>query len=197
MAPTRKATHAGSWYTKSGAKLDEELTGWVSAVKSTPELPLEFPVKGCKAIIAPHAGYSYSGATAAWAYKSVDVSAIERVFILGPSHHAYMDGCALSTCTEYATPLGSLVLDREAIKELAATGKFLEMDLQTDEDEHSVEMHLPYVRKIFADKQIKIVPILVGSISSSKELFFGSILAPYLASPSTLFIISSDFCWSG
>lgn len=90
----------------------------------------------------------------------------KRVFILGPSHHVYLDGCALSKCTEYATPLGSLPLDRPsmllflgvssesyesfaAIEELKKTGKFSEMELSTDEDEHSIEMHLPYVRKIF------------------------------------------------
>lgn len=80
-----------------------------------------------------HAGYSYSGPAAAWAYRSVDVSDMcagwsdmqrvqtadeahrsERVFILGPSHHAYLDGCALSVCTDYATPLGSLTLDRDS-----------------------------------------------------------------------------------
>ncbi|KAK4694220.1 MEMO1 family protein, partial [Phenoliferia sp. Uapishka_3] len=136
-----------------------------------------------------HAGYSYSGPAAAWAYRSVDVSAIDRVFILGPSHHAYLDGCALPTCAEYETPLGSLTLDRGTIKELADTGKFQEMDIDTDEAEHSIEMHLP--------KAIKIVPILVGSISHSSEQRFGTLLAPYLSSPSTLFIISSDFCHWG
>jgi MEMO1 family protein len=87
---------------------------------------------------------------------------------LGPSHHVYLDGCALSKCTEYATPLGALPLDRPsmllclvsssgltsfflAIEELKKTGKFSEMELGTDEDEHSIEMHLPYVRKIFEE----------------------------------------------
>jgi hypothetical protein len=90
----------------------------------------------------------------------------KRVFILGPSHNVYLNGCALSKCTEYATPLGVLPLDRSstpifsvsppvlpslfaAIDELKKTGQFSEMDLDTDEDEHSIEMHLPYVRKIF------------------------------------------------
>jgi AmmeMemoRadiSam system protein B len=89
---------------------------------------------------------------------------------LGPSHHVYLDGCALSKCTEYTTPLGALPLDRSsmlllltsityfffrshelfaAIEELKRTGKFSEMNLGTDEDEHSIEMHLPYVRKMF------------------------------------------------
>src|SRR5216683_6072268 len=81
-----------------------------------------------------HAGYSYSGQAAAWAYKSINTIGMsvhvvrvivrligptnlplqlsKRVFILGPSHHFYLPGCALSKCTEYATPLGGLPLDR-------------------------------------------------------------------------------------
>jgi len=91
-----------------------------------------------------------------------------RVFILGPSHHVYLDGCALSTCETYKTPVGDLPLDLKskvpgfavyfnaslnilptAIAELRATGEFSDMDIGTDEDEHSIELHLPYVRKIF------------------------------------------------
>ena len=92
----------------------------------------------------------------------------KRVFILGPAHHVYMDGCALSQCTEYSTPLGNLPLDEDsmwlqlyndittdhsssfsAISELRKTDMFRDMDYPTDCDEHSIEMHLPYVRKMF------------------------------------------------
>lgn len=73
----------------------------------------------------------------------------DRVFVLGPSHHAYLDGCALSQCADYATPLGNLSLDQATIAELKETGKFTDMSSGTDEDEHSIEMHLPYIRKAF------------------------------------------------
>ena len=115
-----------------------------------------------------HAGYSYSGPAAAWAYKSINTAGISRVFILGPSHHVWLDGCALSKCKEYETPIGNLPLDvdsklfrasfrsdtytknfESAVQELRQTGVFSDMDIGTDEDEHSIEMHLPYVRKIF------------------------------------------------
>ncbi|KAK7694607.1 hypothetical protein QCA50_001793 [Cerrena zonata] len=192
---TRTATHAGSWYTADGRKLDRELSQYLAAVEPSPEF--QPPIKGCKAIIAPHAGYSYSGPAAAWAYKSIDTTGIERVFVLGPSHHVYLDGCALSQCQEYATPIGNLPLDLDVIEELRQTGKFSDMSLQTDEDEHSIEMHLPYVRKIFEGKDIKIVPILVGAINKSTEEQFGAIVAPYLTQPNTMFVVSSDFCHWG
>ncbi|GAA5913411.1 hypothetical protein JCM5296_000905 [Sporobolomyces johnsonii] len=196
---TRLASHAGSWYTDDSRKLDQQLSTWLAATASPKEgEPLkEAPVKGCKAIIAPHAGYSYSGPAAAFAYKCIDVEPIKRVFVLGPSHHVYLDGCALSQCTTYSTPVGDLPLDLETIAELEKTGKFEKMVKETDEDEHSIEMHLPYIRKVFEGRDIKLVPILVGSISTASEQSFGSLLAPYLADPSTFFVISSDFCHWG
>ncbi|CAD6883883.1 unnamed protein product [Tilletia controversa] len=209
----RSASHAGSWYTDDGSKLNRSLDKWLNDVRGedVPEPSavhvegahagrdggVGMPVPGCRAIIAPHAGYSYSGPAAAWAYRCIDTSGIKRIFILGPSHHVYLDGCALSACDQYETPIGSLPLDKPILKELAATGQFSEMDLQTDEDEHSIEMHLPYIRKVFENLDITVVPILVGSISTTKEAHFGSVLAPYLKDPTNFFVVSSDFCHWG
>lgn len=190
----RAASHAGSWYTGDGRQLDRELSGWIQKVEPTDET---FPISKCKAIIAPHAGYSYSGPAAAWAYKTIDTSGINRVFVLGPSHHFYLNGCGLSSCTEYETPIGNLPLDLETIKELRATDKFAPLNLEADEDEHSLEMHLPYVRKVFEGKDIKIVPIVVGAISKEKEAEFGALIAPYLARDDTFTVVSSDFCHWG
>jgi len=67
----RGAAHAGSWYTSNAPQLTADLTGWLSLVRPRREGE-EFPVPGCKAIIAPHAGYAYSGENAAWAFKSID-----------------------------------------------------------------------------------------------------------------------------
>ncbi|KAI0348008.1 UPF0103-domain-containing protein [Trametopsis cervina] len=188
---TRRASHADSWYTGNNSELSRNLV----AVESSDEFAP--PVASCKAIIAPHAGYTYSGPAAAWAYKSIDTGNIRRVFILGPSHHVYLDGCALTGCQKYATPLGDLPIDRDTIAELAVSGKFSEMDLQTDEDEHSIEMHLPYIRKVFEGQDISVVPILVGAINKEKEELYGRILAPYLSRADTFCVVSSDFCHWG
>ncbi|GJE86071.1 MEMO1 family protein [Phanerochaete sordida] len=192
---TRRATHAGSWYPNDRETLDSELSRNLAAVQPSDEYTP--PVPKCKAIIAPHAGYSYSGPAAAWAYKAIDITGIKRVFILGPSHHVYLDGCDLSQCKTYQTPIGELPLDVDTIAELKASGKFGGMSLETDEDEHSIELHLPYVRKVFEGQDISIVPILVGAIDKSKEEAYGKILAPYLAREDTMFVISSDFCHWG
>ncbi|CAJ1973691.1 unnamed protein product [Sphenostylis stenocarpa] len=72
-----------------------------------------------------------------------------RVFLLGPSHHHYTPNCALSSATFYETPLGDLLVDLEVIEQLKATQKFEKMDIGVDEAEHSMEMHLPYLAKVF------------------------------------------------
>ncbi|KAJ2820025.1 hypothetical protein FBU31_005347 [Coemansia sp. 'formosensis'] len=204
----RKASHAGSWYTDNSEQLDSELESWLEAVPETVDTlataaaePASLPMDGVRAIIGPHAGLSYSGATAAYAYKSINTSGVKRVFILGPSHHVYLRRCALSQCTEYETPLGNMQVDRETIAELQRKGRgsWESMGLTTDEDEHSLEMHLPFIYKIFEHRidDIRLVPILVGNLSFEREQAFGALLAEYLESEENLFVVSSDFCHWG
>ncbi|KAF9327373.1 hypothetical protein BGZ91_001498 [Linnemannia elongata] len=196
----RNASHAGSWYSATGKELDRQLEGWLNKAgqeASTGQDP--FPIPGLRAIIAPHAGYSYSGPAAGFAYKTIQPELFKRVFILGPSHHVYLRGCALTKCVRYETPLGDLIIDQAINKELQKTGEFETMSRDTDEDEHSIEMHLPYVYKVFEDHidEVRIVPILVGALNKTSEQSYGKILAPYLDDPRNLFIVSSDFCHWG
>ncbi|KAF5356215.1 hypothetical protein D9756_003798 [Leucocoprinus leucothites] len=191
----RGAAHAGSWYTSNAPQLTADLLGWLGQVR--PKTGQEFPAPGCKAIIAPHAGYAYSGENAAWAYKCIDPSTTRRVFILGPSHHWGLKTCALTRCHTYDTPIGTLPVDTATVNELYAKGSFEWMTLGVDEKEHSIEMQLPYLRKVCEGKDIKIVPILVGNLEPAAELQYGELLAPYLAQEGNVFIISSDFCHWG
>ncbi|MCJ1336947.1 hypothetical protein MMC09_002225 [Bachmanniomyces sp. S44760] len=199
----RVASHAGSWYTNDGPTLSGQLSNWLHHVPEFIEGAGSVPIPNARIIIAPHAGYSYSGPAAAWAYKTLDLSKAKRVFLLGPSHHMYLSGCALSQCSHYSTPLGELTLDSATIEELHSTGKFEKLAQSADEDEHSLEMHLPYIYKAltdsFPDEAIlpKLIPILVGSTNATRECDYGAILAPYLADPSSLFVVSSDFCHWG
>merc|ERR1740139_933699 len=108
---SRRATHAGSWYSNDRAELAGELAGWLSEAQVT--------CGAARAIIAPHAGYSYSGPTAAWAYKHINRIGIRRIFLLGPSHH------------EYSSPLGPLQVDLQASDTLRQTGLFDDMTRKT------------------------------------------------------------------
>lgn len=84
---TRKASHAGSWYTDDPEELMEELNGYLEKASKT--VPEGTKLKG---MIAPHAGYAYSGPTAAWSYINIEPTNYKRVFLLGPAHHKYLDG---------------------------------------------------------------------------------------------------------
>ena len=74
----------------------------------------------------------------------------KRVFLLGPSHHLYLEKAALTKCTHYGTPLGNLPIDATTTAELHKTGQFDWMTQDVDEDEHSLEMHLPYIYKMLS-----------------------------------------------
>ncbi|CAK9146447.1 unnamed protein product [Ilex paraguariensis] len=174
----------------SAKKLAEELEGWLRACG----LSKSQDVRG---VIAPHAGYSYSGRAAAYAFANIDPTKISRVFLLGPSHHYYTPKCALSRATVYKTPIGDLPIDLEVNEELKATGKFGLMDLSVDEAEHSMEMHLPYLAKVFEGYPVKVVPILVGALNAENEAIYGQLLAKYVDDPNNFFSVSSDFCHWG
>ena len=77
------------------------------------------------------------------------------------------------------------------------SGKFELMSIDADEDEHSIEMQLPYIAKVMAGATFTIVPVMVGSLSPSSEAKYGKIFAKYLLDPSVCFVISSDFCHWG
>lgn len=80
------------------------------------------------------------------------------------------------------------------IKELKSKGNFATMSVSQDEDEHSLEMHLPYIYSTFLPTIPPLVPIMVGATNTSREKEYGRLLAPYVTNPENLFIISSDFC---
>ncbi|XP_033233160.1 protein MEMO1 [Drosophila pseudoobscura] len=187
----RRATHAGSWYTDAGSELSRQLDRWLGAA--------ELSHGPARAIIAPHAGYTYCGACSAFAYRQISPVVVKRIFILGPSHHVRLRGCALSVAKKYKTPLYDLKIDIQINAELEKTGQFSWMDMKTDEDEHSIEMHLPYIAKVMEDykDQFTIVPILVGSLNPEQEAQYGSLLSTYFMDPTNLFVISSDFCHWG
>ncbi|CAI5719087.1 unnamed protein product [Peronospora destructor] len=191
----RVSTHAGSWYSHDEHELNDELSGWLSAAENDNTQQKQPSIR---AIIGPHAGFRYSGPTAAYAYHHVlNLDRIKRVFILGPSHHFYLRGCAVSTAHEYETPLGNIIIDCQVNDKLVDSGKFATMSMDVDEDEHSIEMHLPFIYKVMNGRKFTAVPILVGNTKSKMDEEYGRILAPYLENDENLFVISSDFCHWG
>ncbi|KAL2857115.1 MEMO1 family [Aspergillus pseudoustus] len=212
----RAASHSGSWYSDDRDALTHQLDQWLAQVPGAIQGVGSLPVPGARVVIAPHAGYRYSGACAAYAYKALDLSKAKRIFVLGPSHHHYFTSLALPRLKGYYTPLSDepLPLDTElitklrsspAVKPKGSTINFEDMSRSIDEDEHSIELHLPYIHRLLQlqhpDKPTAeyppLVPILVGNTSTTTESAFGALLAPYLEDPTNAFVISSDFCHWG
>lgn len=191
MQSTRKATHAGSWYSNNKQQLQAELDRYLSQVT---EFNLQ---RKLKVLIGPHAGFSYSGPTAAWAYKNIDPNSFRTVFVLGPSHHAYFRGCYLPYSRVYQTPLGDLEVDADIVDSLRRTGIFGVLDKKAEEKEHSIEMHLPLIRKVFLGLQVKVVPVMVGDLDLELAGRYGREFQRYLGEQGNLMVVSSDFCHWG
>jgi len=188
----RRANFAGSWYEGSKDVLTNYLNLWISKTK----LSLE-KNNLLKGVVVPHAGYSFSGPTAAWSYSQINPENYDRVFLLGPCHKIYLTGCALSSCTSLETPLGNIAVDTNIIQELSKDKNFVQVKKKDEENEHSLEMQLPYIKLVFGERNFKIVPIMVGNLNESAEEYFGQIFSKYLEDERNLFVISSDFCHWG
>jgi hypothetical protein len=141
-----------------------------------------------KAIIAPHAGYIYSGPVAASAYKSLQAARgrIQRVVLLGPSHRVAFSGLAAASADYFATPLGDIPLDREAIEQILPMAQVKLLD-EAHALEHSLEVHLPFLQEILGE--FKLVPLVVGNADASEV---GEVLEKLWGGDETLIVISSD-----
>ncbi|OLP76282.1 Protein MEMO1, partial [Symbiodinium microadriaticum] len=127
----RRPTHAGSWYEDDPEILREELQQMLGAEYADGATE----DAGLCAVIAPHAGLRFSGSVAAGVYARVDVASVECIFLLGPSHHEPLEGCALpgEEVLAYRTPLGDLPLDLAVLAELRKTHEFSHLPMHVDE----------------------------------------------------------------
>ena len=198
---TRSASHAGSWYDGNGIVLKRQLQSWVQEGSSSSSS------SGVKSVIAPHAGYSFSGPTAGYGYQALMplTAQVRRIFILGPSHHKALSNCEVSGAGQLETPLGDLTVDEEVRASLLSIkgGLFARMACDVDETEHSIEMHLPYIRLVIESapdpSAVTVVPIMVGQLreQGGHAQRTAAALLPYYKDTSSIFIISSDFCHWG
>lgn len=142
-----------------------------------------------KALIVPHAGYVYSGKVAAKAYQSLRhlADSIHRVVLVGPSHRVPFRGVAISSADYFATPLGSVAVDKAAIARLADLDGVQFLDT-AHENEHSLEVQLPFLQFIL--NQFEIVPIVTGDATA--EQVASVIDSAVDNADDTLIVISSD-----
>lgn len=130
------------------------------------------------------------------------MAACRRVVVLGPSHHVHLDNCVLTRASTLETPLGSLRVDVESNAALMATGLFAWFGLEDDEEEHSIEMHLPFLHAGLAERGIdpatvSVLPIVVGDLTRKQHAEYARALVSLFRDPATVFAISTDFCHWG
>ncbi len=144
---------AGHFYPRAPDLLARQVDGFLDAGRSRVRHP------GARVIIAPHAGYPYSGSIAGTAFAVLDVASVRRVVIIGPSHYVSFDGVALPAADRIGTPLGDLALDIQCAQTLLAE-TCVHIRPEAFLREHCVEVMLPFVQRM--DHGIAVVPLVVG-----------------------------------
>lgn len=182
----RQPAVAGSFYPSGSDRLRNELAGYFEGAGG--------PKPGVQvvALLVPHAGYVYSGRTAAQGFAAVPSDAIyDNIFIIGVSHRYAFEGAAIFTSGNMITPLGTMQVSREIGEKLKSTNRwFIEKD-EAHGPEHSLEVQLPFIQYHFKNIPT-IVPILIGTRNTSVLKAIASGLQPWF-NDRNLFIISSDF----
>jgi len=183
-------TVAGSWYTDEPVALARQIDGFLDSAPDAADC-----AGVVRALIAPHAGFTYSGAVAGRGFAFLRGKRFERVVLLGPSHHASFPGAAAPSATVYCTPLGEVDLDTEAIATLGNRPGF-RIDDSPFRPEHCLEAEILFLQRALA-ADWSLLPLLIGAASSSSDAAkVADGLQPWIT-PETLVVVSSDFTHFG
>ena len=183
----RPATQANRFYTGDARELSEEVDSFLALHRGATIY------HHVAAVIVPHAGYYFSGRVAASAYMSVPADQpYKRIFLLGPSHHEWLDGASVNTEADYyATPLGNVKVDRETARSISDADSVFSYQPKAHDREHCLEVQLPFLQRRLGDVP-PIVPIIISTNDFNKLKRIAHVLKPYFTEKN-LFVISSDF----
>jgi len=182
----RQPMVAGQFYPNDAGKLQAMIDGYLQTVVVNKLAPPQ-------AIIVPHAGLEFSGATAAPAFKQLQGWEYDRVVLIGPSHQQYFRGAAVLAEDYYQTPLGQIKI-AEVNKELVDNELF---ELRSDvfDNEHALEIELPWLQTVL--DEFELIPIIIGSDNSYEQLQAISQTIRDLLTDKTLLVVSTDFLHYG
>ncbi|MBK7132693.1 MAG: AmmeMemoRadiSam system protein B [Bacteroidales bacterium] len=145
-----------------------------------------------RAIISPHAGYIFSGNTAAAALSAIPKSTIyKNIFIIGSSHVMAFDGASVYNTGDYITPLGKAVVNKEIGNKLIKENNVFNFPVKSHISEHSIEVQIPLIQSYFTNLP-PIIPIIIGTDNEKTIKQIAEALRPWFTNEN-LFIISSDF----
>ena len=177
----RPAAVAGMFYPDTPAVLSREVTALLADVAQHGEPPP-------KAIIAPHAGYVYSGPIAASAFATLAAlrNTVHRVILLGPTHRVAVQGLAVPACDAFATPLGTVPIDKRAVDAVSDLPQIVFSDA-AHAHEHALEVEIPFLQVVLED--FSLLPLAVGEASPGEV---AEVLERVWGGRETLIVISSD-----
>lgn len=158
MNTIRAATVAGMFYPGDPDKLRDEINVFLNNSNSSVNIDKIF------GIVAPHAGYIYSGSTAAHVYNLLQGKKYKRVIIISPSHSEYFPGVSVYEGDAYETPLGILNVDIEFSEKIVENSKHIYKGIEGHRKEHALEVQLPFLQIVLDN--FKIIPIVMGDQSS-------------------------------
>jgi len=187
-ASVRPPAVAGAFYPGTAQDLRRDVEKMLGSAEDI--------VPDVRAAIVPHAGYIYSGPTAARAFRSLEGKKIGRIFLLGPSHRMAFSGAALPAkgIAAFSTPLGEVALDGEVVEELRKSALFSGPSRAHD-GEHSLEVQLPFLQIVCPEARI--VPILIGASTARGDLEKMARALAEFTGEGTVVIASSDFTHHG
>jgi MEMO1 family protein len=177
----RSPAVAGLFYPGDRMRLRAQVMALLANAVGTSDIPP-------KALIAPHAGYLYSGQVAAAAFATLrdSAQAITRVVLIGPAHYVYLRGIAAPTADLFETPLGRVPVDLEAVSAIADLHDVVRTD-DPHAPEHALEVELPFLQTVLAHFQV--VPLVVGD-ATPQDL--SHLLHRLWGGRETLIVVSSD-----
>ncbi|MBN1825930.1 MAG: AmmeMemoRadiSam system protein B [Candidatus Eisenbacteria bacterium] len=181
----RETAVAGLFYPSDPNELRETILGYLDGAETEP------PAGAVVGLIAPHAGYVYSGPTAGRAYAAVRGRSYRRVVVMAPSHRAVFDGASVWPEGAYRTPLGDAPVDGEGARLLVERGDGLVRALpEVHREEHALEVQIPFLQVALGS--FSLVPLILGDRDLEFAKRLAALLADCFGAEDTLYVASSD-----
>lgn len=183
MMQIREPKVAGMFYPSDPKELQSQLKNFLR------DIELSESFSDVAGIISPHAGYMYSGKTAAYAYKTIEDKKYKNVIVISPSHREYFPGISVYSGDAYGTPLGNIKINKELRDELVSKDPLLFSGIEGHRYEHALEVQLPFLQIVQED--FRLIPIVIGD--QRKEFMFrlADILSEFI-DDDALLVSSSD-----
>jgi hypothetical protein len=184
MARVRQPAVAGAFYDADPDVLRRHVDSLLDQARGA-------TVKGSiKGLVSPHAGYMYSGSTAAVGYRLLRGKSYDAVILVGPSHREFFTGASIYPGDSYRTPLGDVPVHKEMRDELVKEGGTIMLSDAGHRGEHCLEVQLPFLQRVLGE--FSIVPIIIGNQRREFCLALGNALAKAASRRNVLLVASSD-----